>query len=60
MPTRIVAHLASWPTVHPAPEYVPTSDEGIVSGTGVTCGMFLRITQNGELCYSRCFRFRWA
>ena len=29
---------------------------------GVTSGMFLRITQNGELCYSRCFRFRcvWA
>ena len=44
--------LASWPTGHPAPDYAPNCDEVNVCGTGVTGGMFLRITQNGELCYS--------
>ena len=44
--------LASWPTGHPAPEHVPNCDEVNVCGTGVTGGMFLRITQNGELWYS--------
>ena len=36
---------AFWPTGYPAPDHVPKSDEGIVSGTGVTGVMFLRITQ---------------
>ena len=44
--------LASWPTGHPAPDYVPNCDEVNVCGTGVTGGMFLRITQNGGLCCS--------
>ena len=44
--------LASWPTGHPAPYYVPNCDEVNVCGTGVTGGMFLRIMQNGEMCYS--------
>ena len=40
---------ACWPTEYPAPDYVPKSDEGIVSGTGVTGGMFLRITQKWRI-----------
>ena len=60
MPTRIVAHWLLGGEGIPAPDYVPESDEGIVSGAGATSGTFLRITQNGELCYSRCFRFRWV
>ena len=44
--------LVSWPTGHPAPDYVPNCDEVNVCGTGVTGGVFLRIMQNEELCYS--------
>ena len=57
MPTQVVVHwlLGRQGILH---LIMYPSDEGIVSGTGVTGGLFLRITQNGELCNSRCFRFR--
>ena len=51
MPTRsrIVAHRLRGRQGYPAPDYVPKSDEGIVSGTGVTGGMFLRITKKWRI-----------